>query len=195
MADVTQRGDPTRDPSFRCVLISGPAGSGKTTVCRLGHAAMTAAWGGPAAAIDVDQLYANVDPRWELSYDDARNALMLEQAAYLAGSLFRNGWSTVMICGNSLFDPADTGPLIRRLDAIAVVHHISLVTAPAQLVARTADQPDREPQQVIAEAELLARKVHPGTAMIDNSDLTPVETLAEIVRLVDAGQGVQPPPL
>ena len=34
-----------------CVLLSGSAGLGKTTACRLGHQAMTAAWGHPAAAI------------------------------------------------------------------------------------------------------------------------------------------------
>ena len=69
---------------------------------RLGH---------PAAAIDTDQLYLNVDARWELPYDDARNAMVLAQAAHLATSLFEHGWQTVIICGNSLFDPADTAPV------------------------------------------------------------------------------------
>jgi hypothetical protein len=73
---------------------------------------MLAAWGHPAAAIDTDQLYLNVDARWELPYDDARNAMVLAQAAQLAISLFEHGWHTVIICGNSLFDPGrhDAGP-------------------------------------------------------------------------------------
>jgi ABC-type branched-subunit amino acid transport system ATPase component len=37
--------EPPSTPVWRCVLLSGPAGSGKTTVCRLGHHAMVAAWG------------------------------------------------------------------------------------------------------------------------------------------------------
>jgi energy-coupling factor transporter ATP-binding protein EcfA2 len=32
-------------PAWRCVLLSGPAGSGKTTLCRLGYRAMVATWG------------------------------------------------------------------------------------------------------------------------------------------------------
>jgi hypothetical protein len=55
---------------------------------------MVAAWDHPAAAIDADQLYLNVDARWELPYDDARNAMVLAQAAQLAISLFEHGWQT-----------------------------------------------------------------------------------------------------
>lgn len=122
---------------WRCVLLTGPAGSGKTTICRLGHVAMTAAWGQPAAAIDVDQLYLNVDAQWELPYDDRRNALVLQQAASLARSLFGHGWPIVMICGNSLFDPSDTGPLLRTLCPVAEVYHVTPATiAHRSLTAR-----------------------------------------------------------
>jgi pantothenate kinase-related protein Tda10 len=71
------------EPAARCVLLSGPSGSGKTTMCRLGHRAMLARFGHPAAAIDVDQLYLNIDARWELPYDNGRNAMVLAQAAQL----------------------------------------------------------------------------------------------------------------
>jgi hypothetical protein len=37
--------------------------------------------GGLDRAIDVDQLYFNVDALFELVYDDDRNAMMLAQAA------------------------------------------------------------------------------------------------------------------
>jgi hypothetical protein len=108
------------------VLQSGPAGSGKTTACRLGYRAMAAAWGHPAAAIDTDQLSLNVDARWELPYDDARNAMVLAQTAQLATSLFEHGWQTVIICGNSLFDPDDTVPVLTRLCPVAQVYHVTL---------------------------------------------------------------------
>src|SRR5947207_6247223 len=76
-------------PASRCILLSGPAGSGKTTVCRLGHRAMLATWSHPAAAIDVDQLYLNVDAHWELPYDNLRNTMVLSQATQLASSFVR----------------------------------------------------------------------------------------------------------
>ncbi|MGH3208186.1 MAG: hypothetical protein ACRDNO_10525 [Trebonia sp.] len=76
----------TSHPRWRCVLLSGPTGSGKTTACRLGYSAMADAWGHPAAAIDTDQLYFNVDARFELAYDGARDAMVLSQAADRPGS-------------------------------------------------------------------------------------------------------------
>jgi hypothetical protein len=176
-------------PAWRCVLLSGPAGSGKTTACRLGYRAMAAAWGHPAAAIDTDQLYLNVDARWELPYDDARNAMVLAQAAQLAISLFEHGWQTVIICGNSLFDPDDTAPVLARVCPAAEVYHVTLTPALPAVLARCAAEPGRDPSRLAADVELLARKPHPGSAHLDNSDMTPQQTLTELARLVDTGAG------
>ena len=173
----------------RCVLLSGPAGSGKTTACRLGHQAMATAWGHPAAAIDTDQLYLNVDARWELPYDDARNAMVLAQATDLAISLFNHGWQTVIICGNSLFDPADTAPVLSHLCPVAEVYHITLTPALPTVLTRCAGTPGRDPSQLAADVELLARKPHPGSAHLDNSNMAPEQTLTELARLVATGAG------
>ena len=148
---------------------------------------MLAAWGHPAAAIDTDQLYLNVDARWELPYDDARNAMVLAQAAQLAVSLFDHGWHTVIICGNSLFDPADTTPVLTRLCPVAEVYHVTLTPALPAVLTRCAGTPDRDPSRLAADAELLARKPHPGSAHLDNSDMTPEQTLTELARLVGIG--------
>ena len=176
-------------PARRCVLLSGPSGSGKTTACRLGYRAMAAAWGHPAAAIDTDQLYLNVDARWELPYDDARNAMVLAQAAQLTISLFEHGWQTVIICGNSLFDPADTAPVLTRLCPVAEVYHVTLTPALPAVLTRCAATPGLDPSRLAADVELLARKPHPGSARLDNSDMTPEQTLTELARLVDNGAG------
>ncbi|OIV36551.1 hypothetical protein BIV57_15450 [Mangrovactinospora gilvigrisea] len=174
---------------WRVVLLSGPAGAGKTTVCRLGHSAMAAAWGHPAAAIDTDQLYFNVDARWELTYDDDRNAMVLEQAAQLAASLFAHGWPTVLICGNSLFDPVDTAPFVARMSPVAAVHHVSLAPTAEAVVARCAGQPDRQADALAAEVRRLEGRPHPGSARLDNSALTPEQTLVALAALVDGGAG------
>jgi hypothetical protein len=176
-------------PAWRCVLLSGPAGSGKTTVCRLGYRAMMAAWGHPAAAIDADQLYLNVDARWELPYDDARNAMVLAQATDLAISLFNHGWYTVIICGNSLFEPTDTTPVLTRLSPVAEVYHVTLTPALPVVLTRCAATPDRDPARLAADVELLARKPHPGSTHLDNSTMTPEQTLIELARLIKTGAG------
>ena len=133
---------------------------------------MAAAWGHPAAAIDTDQLYLNIDARWELPYDDARNAMVLAQAAQLAISLFEHGWHTVIIGGNSLFDPADTATVLTRLCPVAEVYHVTLTPALPAVLARCADTPGLDPSRLAADVELLAREPHPGSARLDNSDMT-----------------------
>ena len=150
---------------------------------------MATAWGHPVAAIDTDQLYLNVDARWELPYDDTRNAMVLAQAAQLAISLFEHGWHTVIICGNSLFDPEDTAPVLTRLCPVAKVYHVSLAPALPAVLARCADTPGLDPARLAADVELLARKPHPGSARLDNSNLTPEQTLTELARLVENGAG------
>jgi hypothetical protein len=171
-------------------LLSGPTGSGKTTACRLGYQAMVDAWGHRAAAIDVDQLYFNVDARFELAYDNARNAMLLSQAAQLAISLFEHGWQTVIIFGNSLFDPGDTAPILARLCPVAEVYHVTLAPALQAVLARCGpDLPGRGPSRLAEDAEIHARKRHPGSALLDNSALTPEQTLAELARLVCTGAG------
>jgi hypothetical protein len=155
---------------------------------------MQATWGHPAAAIDVDQLYANVDARWELPYNDERNAMVLAQATQLAVSLFEHGWPTVMICGNSLFDPADTTPILTTLCPIAQVHHVTLTRDPAALLRRCATTPGRDPSRLIADADLHTRKDHPGTARLDNTNLSPEQTLTAIAHLINIGTGRLPCP-
>jgi hypothetical protein len=151
---------------------------------------MADAWGHPAAAIDVDQLYFNVDANFELAYDDARNAMVLSQAAQLTSSLFEHSWRTVIICGNSLFDPFDTAPVVARLSPVAEVYHVTLVPALQAVLARCGpDLPGRGPSRLTEDAETHARKRHPGTAPLDNSTLTPEQTLAELARLVSIGAG------
>lgn len=150
---------------------------------------MLATWGQPAAAIDVDQLYANVDAGWELPYSDERNAMVLAQATQLAISLFEHGWPTVVICGNSLLDPADTAAILTTLCPIAQVHHITLTPDPTTLLRRCAGAPGRDPARLAADADLHARTAHPSTARLDNTTLSPEQTLVAIAHLTDIGAG------
>ncbi len=150
---------------------------------------MTAAWGHPAAAIDVDQLYLNVDARWELPYDDDRNAMILDQAGWLARSLFDHGWRTVTIFGNSLFGPADSTRVARELSAMAEIFHVTLTPDLDTVLDRCAQASGRDKAALRRDYDVHAARPHPGTARLDNSRLTPEQTLRALAKLVDSGAG------
>ncbi len=180
-------------PAPRCILLAGTSGSGKTTLCRLGHAAMQSAWGHPAAAIDLDSLYQAIDPLWELEYSDARNAMVMEQAVAWTRSLVAHGWRTVILTGNSIFDPHDTAPVVAALGRDLAVHHVTLLVREDVILARCAGQPDRDPAHLVADLRPTSRLQHPGTALLDSSDLDPHATLEALVRLVVSGAGLLAP--
>jgi hypothetical protein len=116
--------------------------------------------------------------------------MVLSQAAQLAISLFEHGWHTVIICGNSLFEPADTALVLARLCRVAEVYHVTLAPALEAVLARCGpDLPGRGPARLAEDADIHARRRHPGSALLDNSDLTPEQTLAELARLVSTGAG------
>lgn len=174
----------------RCVLLAGSSGSGKSALCRVGHSAMTQAWGHPAAAIDLDTVYQAIDPLWELEYSDDRNGMVLEQAVAWVRSLVTHGWWTVIVSGNSIFDPADTAPVVAALGDDMAVHHVTLQVRENVILARCAGQPHRDPGRLVADLRPESRLRHPGTALLDSSDLDVRASLDALVRLVDSDSGL-----
>ena len=151
---------------------------------------MVAAWGHPTAAIDLDSLYQAVDPLWELEYDDHRNAMVLEQAVSWACSLVDHGWPTIIMTGNSIFDPFDTAPVVATLSTHMAVHHVTLNVREEVILARCSGQPGRAPARLVRDNRPDERRQHPGTALLDTSRLNVRETLDALVRLVDSNGGL-----
>ncbi|WP_405059454.1 hypothetical protein OG474_42940 [Kribbella sp. NBC_01505] len=179
----------------RTVFLSGPAGSGKTTILRLSHDLKLTTWG-RTAAIDTDQLFLMVDPHWDLPYDDARTALVLRQSARLTESFIGAGYDNVLIAGNAIHDAIDLNPVIPDLLKLGQVFHISLDPSEEAVLHRTADDPDRSPAHLINDLHLLRAKRSPWSAPVDNSTLSPLETLQQIAHLIRTGKGEihGPPP-
>jgi hypothetical protein len=151
---------------------------------------MIAAWGHPVAAIDLDTLYQAIDPLWELEYSDDRNAMVMEQAVAWTRSLVEHGWRTVILTGNSIFDPHDTAPVVAALGHDMAVHHVTLLVREDVILARCAEQPNRDPAHLVADLRPASRLRHPGTVLLDSSDLGVRATLDALVRLVSRGSGL-----
>ena len=151
------------------------------------------AWEHPAAAIDLDTIYQAIDPLWELEYSDDRNAMVIEQAVAWTRSLVEHGWHTVILTGNSIFDPHDTAPVVGALGHEMAVHHVTLLVREEVILARCAGQPDRDPAHLVADLGPASRLQHPGTALLDSSDLDAPATLDALVRMVVRGAGLMAP--
>ena len=142
------------------------------------------------AAIDLDTLYQAIDPLWELEYSDDRNAMVIEQAVAWTRSLVEHGWHTVILTGNSIFDPHDTAPVVAALGHDMAVHHVTLLVREDVILARCAEQPNRDPAHLVADLRPASRLRHPGTVLLDSSDLGVRATLDALVRLVSRGSGL-----
>ena len=172
----------------RTVFISGPAGSGKTTVLRLSHDELLRTLG-RTAAIDTDQLFLMVDPHWDLPYDDARTALVLRQCVHLTQSFVEADYETVLIAGNAIHDAVDLNPVIPDLLRLGRLFHITLNPSEEAVLHRTANDEDRSPTRLLNDLHHQRAKRSPWSAPLDNSTLTPLETLQQIAHLIQSGHG------
>jgi hypothetical protein len=78
---------------------------------------------------------------------------------------------------------------LRGKACIGRVFHLSLDPSEESVLRRTADDPDRSPAHLMNDLHLLRAKRSPWSARVDNSTLTPLETLQKIADLVQSGEG------
>lgn len=171
------------------LLLSGACGSGKSTLLQLGYRTWHRALG-RTAAFDTDALLMMVDPRWELAHEERRLDLLFEQCGLLATSFHRAGFDCVVIGGNALHTPDEINPLIQQLLEAGGVIHVTLDPSIDEIRRRVAARGgDKTPEWLETHVQWMRERYAGWTCRIDNSTITPTETLDEIVARTRAGEG------
>ena len=177
------------DAAPRTILLSGACGSGKTTIAQLGYRRLSAAWG-PTATLDTDTLYGMVDPHWELPYEERRNDLVPVQVGLLASSFLDAGFATMLVLGNALHTPADLEVFLPALLARGDVFHVTLDPSLDEIVRRVeARGADKTPEWLDSHVSWMRERYEPWTCRIDNSALTPLQTVERIAAELRRGCG------
>ena len=176
-------------PVPRTILLSGACGSGKTSIARLGYRRLAAAWG-PTATLDTDTLYTMVDPHWDLPYEERRNGLVPEQVGLLAGSFLDAGFSTMLVVGNALHGPEDLDLFLPALLSRGAVYHVTIDPSLDEIVRRVAARgADKTPEWLATHVAWMRERYGPWTCRIDNTSLSPAETVDRITEEIHRGCG------
>ena len=178
------------------ILLSGPIGSGKSTILSLGAQALRRYWG-RTAVIDTDVLVMMVDPRWELSDEERRYDLSGWQAWLLADSFLSSGFDTVVIASNGPHRPhGGLNELIGLLLGAGNVHHVTLDPSDEVIRQRLAERGSTLSSDELA-GHLGSMRASYGdwTCRIDNSRLSPLDTVAEISARIASGEGLLTGPI
>lgn len=173
----------------RTILLSGACGSGKTSIAQLGHRRLTASWG-PTATLDTDTLFTMVDPHWELPYEERRGLLVLRQVGLLASSFLDDGFATMLILGNALHTGEELDVFLPALLERGDVFHVTLDPSIEEIVRRVAARGgDKTPEWLATHVEWMRERYEPWTCRIDNSSLSPSETVDLLTSQIARGCG------
>lgn len=173
----------------RTILLSGACGAGKSSIALLGYRRLSAAWG-PTATLDTDTLYGMVDPHWELPYEERRNDLVPHQVGLLASSFLEAGFATMLVLGNALHTPSELDVFLPALLERGDVFHVTLDPSLEEIVRRVAARGgDKTPEWLATHVAWMRDRYEPWTCRIDNSTLTPSQTVDRIAEEIDGGCG------
>ncbi|MEX1009266.1 MAG: AAA family ATPase [Acidimicrobiia bacterium] len=173
----------------RTILLSGACGSGKSTLMNLGYRALERHLG-PTAVIDTDTVLMMVDPRWELSHEERRLDLAGYQCFLLARSFLDAGFQCVIIGGNGLHTPDEINDLIALLLDVGDVFHVTLDPALTEIQSRVANRGgDQTPEWLADHVQWMRARYRSWTCCIDNTELSPEATIAQVAERTAGGEG------
>lgn len=79
--------------------------------------------------------------------------------------------------------------MVARLCGRAEIHHVTLAPSLAVLLRRCAGSRGRDVARLRRDFEIHAARPHPGTARLDNTDMSAEQALRALVEIVQSGTG------
>ena len=173
----------------RTILLSGACGAGKTTLMTLGYRALERHLGA-TATIDTDTILMMVDPRWELTHEERRLDLAGYQSWLLVKTFLADGFDTVILGGNGLHTPEEINELVERLVEVGDVFHVTLDPDLGEIERRVAERGGDKTNDWLAEhVGWMKAKYGDWTCRIDNTSLSPEDTVVELAARIERGEG------
>jgi thymidylate kinase len=179
----------------KTVLLSGACGAGKTSAMRLIRRHLLPILG-ETAVIDVDHVYMMVDPDYSIPFPEAETywSLARRQCALLAKTYLCSGFGAAVIGGNSIYQKDRLNEMLEMLLEVSEVYHLTLDPDPEvikrRILARSSPEDGmKTPEWIDAHVCYMREHYEPWTACIDNSSLSPDETVQAIHRAILENRG------
>ncbi|MDF1514103.1 MAG: hypothetical protein P1S60_09860 [Anaerolineae bacterium] len=174
-----------------CLIISGGAGTGKSTIAWLSVYFLCERIG-ETAALSTDEFYRMFDPHWTSTNRDWWR-MAWEHCLSSAKWLFQNGVRVVVLEGNGFYTREQVNGVLKAVDALATVYHVTLdatLEVATERVRQRGDLERHPPDFVSGWLELITKHHYSWTHVIDNSTPTPEETLEEIFQYITNSPGL-----
>ena len=174
----------------KTILLTGAMGSGKSTLLSLGYLTKVAHLG-KTASIDTDVVSMMIDPAFELADEDRHLDLTGYQGWLLTKSFLEAGFETVIIGSNGFHTPEEgLNDMIGFLLTAAEVFHVTLDASVEETQRRVAARGSAiNPDALADHIKSMRDRQRPWTCRIDNTQMTPEHTLAEIAARIRQGEG------
>src|ERR1051326_3679182 len=170
----------------KTVLLRGACGAGKTSAMRLIRRHLRPVLG-EIAVIDVDHVYMMVDPDYSIPFPEAETywSLARRQCALLAKAYLSSGFGAAVIGGNSLYQKDRLNEILEILLEVSAVYHLTLDPDPEVIKRRipgrsSPEDETKTPEWIETHVRYMRDYYEPWTARIDNSLLSPDETVQAI---------------
>ncbi len=178
-------------------IVSGACGSGKsTTLVRMRP--LLGPRVGEVATIETDAVYMMIDPTFSIPWPEAGRywEIAVRNTSKMVLEFAGQGFDWIAVGSNALHEPAVIADFVAPLQSAGLdVRHITLdptlECVQERVAGRGGGPPDEKktPEWLALHVAWMRERYGPWTSRIDNSDMTPDETVEAIYEAVLAGKG------